>query len=1164
MRRDCSRKKERIQPSAISRQPSAISRQLSAVSLQSLVSGHKDFFLTRSANSDHGSRIITFAFLLFTFALSLSAAAQDGKGKEGQPSKTFERAQAVSTLAESKDAEALNRLKQALSDSDWYVRGEAARAYGRLGYRGAAADLLPLIEDSNWFVRGAALQSLITIGDASVAVKVQGLLESPDPYERARAATALGRFKYTPAADSLILKLSDNEDMVRRSAAAALGEMKASSAAEALIRLLKDGDPGVRVSAAVALGHIGEKPAAPMVASAMNAADGGDHSISSDSDHDLWQYAAALYRLGDRSHLDRITAALRSPYRDVRFGALQTLSEFADPRSLAPLLELAKTPARKKSLSNAPGANGSSSISEEESLGIRFLLARSLGRFEGDEAERALMSLLEDPAPQVRAAAVASLGKSNGKGSQAALGPLVGLLKTEKSPLVVSAVTEALASFDRERVADMLLDLRGTEGRLDSNAAAALASINVTAASLIERLKEGSEAERLRAIDRLDRLGDSSAVEPLMNVLASSKEIDVRTAAARALGSLKDRRAVESLSNAAGATEKEVRAAAVASLGLIGDPLATDALFRAAKDEDPDVRAAAVASLALLGIAVERLASDLSHSGWQVRAAAVSTLARLGDPRAVPAVVAALKDNDERVRAEAAGALGSLADASAINPLIAALKDPAAEVRIQATMSLGRFKAESTVGPLTALLNDRDPRVSLAAAESLARMQDARATRVLIEALSSQDYRVRARAAQVLAHVSSEGRLDAALPSLASAMRDKDPVVRYHAAEALIAAGARAVTPLLALLRSEREADRGRAARVLWRIGTPSVEPLLGLLQDKSARPETRAVVAATLGMIGERRAIGPLIELLKDERYYVRQQAARALGQMGEPAVEQVVGMARSSVPATREAAIEALGGINSGASIDRIVEALTDSNTNVRSAAVKALGETSSERAVPHLMAIMRDESSTMRSQAAASLARLGPLALPALVSALRDSHPSVRALAAESLGDIGASEAVAPLIDLVRRDTSGARSEAIQSLGKIGDPAAIDAILAAMQTGSVAVRKRAAAALARFRDDRAVDGLVSALSDRSEEIRQLAAEGLGEIGGSPVVPHLEKVVDSDSSADVRTRAIAVLIEKYFVKKTVVQSGYPLDMRYAGPREALLHALFRQNYGC
>jgi sulfate adenylyltransferase len=53
-------------------------------------------------------------------------------------------------------------------------------------------------------------------------------------------------------------------------------------------------------------------------------------------------------------------------------------------------------------------------------------------------------------------------------------------------------------------------------------------------------------------------------------------------------------------------------------------------------------------------------------------------------------------------------------------------------------------------------------------------------------------------------------------------------------------------------------------------------------------------------------------------------------------------------------------------------------------------------------------------------------------------------------------------------------------------------------------------------------------------------------------------------DIPADVRTRAIAVLIEKYFRPATVVQAGYPLDMRYAGPREALLHALFRQNYGC
>lgn len=53
-------------------------------------------------------------------------------------------------------------------------------------------------------------------------------------------------------------------------------------------------------------------------------------------------------------------------------------------------------------------------------------------------------------------------------------------------------------------------------------------------------------------------------------------------------------------------------------------------------------------------------------------------------------------------------------------------------------------------------------------------------------------------------------------------------------------------------------------------------------------------------------------------------------------------------------------------------------------------------------------------------------------------------------------------------------------------------------------------------------------------------------------------------DIPADVRTRAIGALAKHYFVPSTIVQAGYPLDMRYAGPREALLHALFRQNYGC
>ncbi len=58
--------------------------------------------------------------------------------------------------------------------------------------------------------------------------------------------------------------------------------------------------------------------------------------------------------------------------------------------------------------------------------------------------------------------------------------------------------------------------------------------------------------------------------------------------------------------------------------------------------------------------------------------------------------------------------------------------------------------------------------------------------------------------------------------------------------------------------------------------------------------------------------------------------------------------------------------------------------------------------------------------------------------------------------------------------------------------------------------------------------------------------------------------KLKPGDIPAEVRVRAVNALVENYFVKDTCIQAGYPAEMRYGGPREALLHAVFRQNYGC
>ncbi|MBL95428.1 MAG: Sulfate adenylyltransferase [Alphaproteobacteria bacterium MarineAlpha3_Bin5] len=60
------------------------------------------------------------------------------------------------------------------------------------------------------------------------------------------------------------------------------------------------------------------------------------------------------------------------------------------------------------------------------------------------------------------------------------------------------------------------------------------------------------------------------------------------------------------------------------------------------------------------------------------------------------------------------------------------------------------------------------------------------------------------------------------------------------------------------------------------------------------------------------------------------------------------------------------------------------------------------------------------------------------------------------------------------------------------------------------------------------------------------------------------LGKLKPGDIPARVRTKAIQTMIDHYFKPNTVIQAGYPIEMRYAGPREALFHALIRQNFGC
>ncbi len=67
-----------------------------------------------------------------------------------------------------------------------------------------------------------------------------------------------------------------------------------------------------------------------------------------------------------------------------------------------------------------------------------------------------------------------------------------------------------------------------------------------------------------------------------------------------------------------------------------------------------------------------------------------------------------------------------------------------------------------------------------------------------------------------------------------------------------------------------------------------------------------------------------------------------------------------------------------------------------------------------------------------------------------------------------------------------------------------------------------------------------------------------------GVLIHPLVGKLKPGDIPAETRMKCYDVLLENYFPKDRVVLKVYPMEMRYGGPREAVLHAVFRQNYGC
>ncbi len=218
------------------------------------------------------------------------------------------------------------------------------------------------------------------------------------------------------------------------------------------------------------------------------------------------------------------------------------------------------------------------------------------------------------------------------------------------------------------------------------------------AAHLRVALQDGDPAVRETAALALGRLADAQSVDTLIAML-KDKNLVVRKGAAIALGQIGDPNAVEPLAEALKDTDWHARLAAAISLGEID----LDILVNFLRDENTKVRRSVARALGKIkdSRAVGHLAATLHDKDMLVRDFAAEALGKIGDPRAVvPLINAIRRDAHPDVRSSAAKALGEIGALEAVEPLIVALRDKNHRVRRNVVRALGKIGDSRALEPL--------------------------------------------------------------------------------------------------------------------------------------------------------------------------------------------------------------------------------------------------------------------------------------------------------------------------------------------------------------------------------------------------------------------------------------------------------------------------------
>ncbi|OQB50329.1 MAG: putative lyase [bacterium ADurb.Bin157] len=751
-------------------------------------------------------------------------------------------------------------------------RLKAVKELGKLKTDLAVEPLVYTLNDRSKEVRCAAVEAIGLINPANLADLIVYLAKDKSADVRLRVAHALGSNTTDLSVDTLMILVRDQKDEVANMAAKSLSKNPTGSLA-LLIRLFADNSWKLRSRAAAAVTRMG-KVATEALKVALE---------DSDSNIRFWAITC-LGHLRDRSNSKLLVTGLNDKDPGVRIAALRALRELGDPNIASMLFEALSQPSdRVRDLVYEILKDfGTHSIPYlMDSLSNEFWMGRSLAAQAltdmGADAVAPLVSALESQDKERRYWAIKILGKMREKTAYAAIKKFL----SDPDPEIRMAALESMGYYlDTESIPNLIERFMDPAWVVRKHAARAVTAFAHKAVPfLIKSLKSEEEDVRywaLRSLGDLKPIG----IFPVLVKLFTDRSWTIRKTTSDVLSEYGEDALMELTALAADSIESETKYWVLRSLGKIKSKISLPLLFRALDDESESIMDAAQKALSNYG---EEIIDDLfalfKSEKRRLLESVCNTFQRMDAKIVVPKLCRNLGKFDEQISYWIRRTLCGFKKDSR-EEILKLLQSKSEEIRRQAVICLGQFGFEEDAKHVLPLLKDESWPTRIAAAEALGELGDPISVSHLTESLEDEDEDL------AMASMISLGKIgdERAVPGLISTLHHESWALKFQAIRILGEMRVnRAFIDLLRLLDEDTLDLKTHIIGALSRISHAKCYDELKKRFEKEKDSEVKMAYIEAFAEIGNKDILSLIVKLAREgnENREERRAAIRALGKM-------------------------------------------------------------------------------------------------------------------------------------------------------------------------------------------------------------------------------------------------------------------------------------------